>query len=169
VRRAVGIAPSCLAVVAAAAESSPAARRDGRIVFTRALNGPGGTLVSGRGSTPSGRTETGLRRVTDPRDGWDADPAWSPDGRQIAFTRHTRSIPSRVGDFEEIFVVDADGSHLRRLTDNHVYDGQSSWAPGGRLLAYVHDELIALLATTAGKHSQQVMVARADGRGAQRR
>jgi Tol biopolymer transport system component len=38
---------------------------------------------------------------------WDGDPAWSPDGRSIAFTRRT--------DHGEIYVMRADGSEQRML------------------------------------------------------
>lgn len=41
------------------------------------------------------------------------DPAWSPDGRQLAFVA-TRSGVS------EVWVVNADGSDLRQITDNKV-------------------------------------------------
>lgn len=56
-------------------------------------------------------------------------PAWSPDGRQIAFT----------GDKDgnrEIYVMNADGTGLVRLTDNTVEDGTPSWSPHGRQIAF---------------------------------
>ncbi len=42
------------------------------------------------------------------------DPAWSPDGRRIAFARKI-AFPSGVGGNLEIFVMNADGSGQRRL------------------------------------------------------
>ena len=39
----------------------------------------------------------------------DGDPAWSPDGRKIAFVRGTRRN-------QDIFVMNADGSEQKRLT-----------------------------------------------------
>ncbi len=50
--------------------------------------------------------------------------AWSPDGRRIAFTS------SGV-----LHVVDADGSHLRRLPARPLLGG-ITWAPDGRHVAY---------------------------------
>jgi len=48
-------------------------------------------------------------------------PAWSPDGTKIAF--------ACVIDAGEIFVVDTDGSHLIRLTDDTVNDAYPAWVP----------------------------------------
>ena len=54
---------------------------------------------------------SGSRRVA--RNAASSDPAWSPDGRRIAFRRFDRlgSDPN-----SDLYVVNADGSGLRRLT-----------------------------------------------------
>jgi Tol biopolymer transport system component len=48
-------------------------------------------------------------------DGWDRDPAWSPDGTRIAFTSE------RDGDFM-IYTMRADGTDVRQLTVNAFWD-----------------------------------------------
>ncbi len=48
----------------------------------------------------------------------DFAPAWSPDGRKIAF------VSRRDGNCE-IYVMNADGSGQRRLTRNPAYDGDA--------------------------------------------
>jgi TolB protein len=48
------------------------------------------------------------------------NPVWSPDGKQIAF--HT----SRDGN-SEVYVMNADGSNPRRLTNHSDWDGWPSW------------------------------------------
>jgi TolB protein len=53
----------------------------------------------------------------------DEGPAWSPDGRMIAFTSE-REDPD--GD---IWVMNADGSDPRRLTDNTFLDESPDWQP----------------------------------------
>ena len=56
-------------------------------------------------------------------------PAWSPDGRRIAFAS------TRDGN-REIYVMNADGSGVTRLTDNDADDGYPSWSPDGRRIAF---------------------------------
>jgi hypothetical protein len=72
-----------------------------------------------------------LVQLTD-GDGSDLAPAWSRDGRRIAFQSN------RDGNWE-IYVMDADGSNVRRLTDDEGQDGEPSWSPDGRRLVFVHD------------------------------
>jgi TolB protein len=100
---------------------------DGRfLAYTGQIDGTTRLLAArtdGGGSTPIG----------DPTlEG--QDPTWSPDGGQIAF---------RGGRFDEdrgIYVMNADGSHLRRLTKadpGSVYSYfQPTWSPDSRAIAY---------------------------------
>jgi TolB protein len=57
-------------------------------------------------------------------------PDWSPDGSRIAFyTEGGGTTTAR-----EVWKVFPDGTHLRRLTNNHVDDSFPSWSPtGGRI------------------------------------
>ena len=71
------------------------------------------------------------RRLTDNAFS-DEDPAWSPDGRQIAFT--TDRDANR-----EIYVVNADGSNPLRLTNNGTADYQPAWSPDGTRIAFVSE------------------------------
>ena len=70
---------------------------------------------------------TGVTRLTtDAAD--ERDPSWSPDGKQIAFTR--KNGPS---DFtSDIFVMNADGSNQRKI----VRGGAPKFSPDGKQLAY---------------------------------
>jgi Tol biopolymer transport system component len=54
---------------------------------------------------------------------FDDDPAWSPDGRLIAF-RSTRDGNT------DIYVMNADGSGQRNLTRSPANEGRFAWAPG---------------------------------------
>jgi hypothetical protein len=70
-------------------------------------------------------TGGGPRRLTSDF-GSDEDPAWSPDGRRMAFTA------DRDGN-REIYVIDADGSNSTRLTAELWADYAPAWSPDGRI------------------------------------
>jgi TolB protein len=56
-------------------------------------------------------------------EGWQV--AWSPDGHSIVFTSH-RDHPN---DYTDVYVMDPDGSDVRRLTDRGAYT--PAWSPDG--------------------------------------
>lgn len=62
----------------------------------------------------------------------DGFPAWSPDGSQIAFT-------SRRDGNNEIYLMDAYGYNLKRLTNNTVDDFAPAWSPDGKQIAFLSD------------------------------
>ena len=59
----------------------------------------------------------------------DFDPAWSPDGTQIAFRSHRDGSP-------EVYVMDADGSDERNLTESPLSDYSPAWSPAGTSIAF---------------------------------
>jgi Tol biopolymer transport system component len=65
--------------------------------------------------------------------------AWSPDRRKLLFSAHVsrsaRPCASYCG--KEIFVINADGSGLRRLTRNTVPDWAPAWSPDGQKIAWL--------------------------------
>jgi TolB protein len=65
-------------------------------------------------------------------DGKYGAPKWSPDGSSIAFIRPASSALSTN---DELWVMDADGSDERRITEN-LWGSMFSWSPDGSRLAY---------------------------------
>ena len=64
---------------------------------------------------------------------FDANPEWSPDGKRIAFdSNRGTSSP----DDHDIFVVNQDGSGLKRLTSGKSNDQAPTWSPDGTKLAF---------------------------------
>jgi Tol biopolymer transport system component len=65
----------------------------------------------------------------------DLDPAWSPDGKRLAFTRHIdrEVIRTAEGGYSavRIWTVGADGSDLRLLTQESAVYQAPSWSPDG--------------------------------------
>ncbi|MGH2356310.1 MAG: hypothetical protein ACRDJN_32290, partial [Chloroflexota bacterium] len=66
-------------------------------------------------------------------DGEDRAPAWSPDGRQIAFSR-TRSGAADY-TLSDIWVADAAGGSLRRITETIGRATSPAWSPDGQKIA----------------------------------
>jgi dipeptidyl aminopeptidase/acylaminoacyl peptidase len=82
----------------------------------------------------------GLTQVTS-GDYDDSQPAWSPDGKQLAFTSN-RSKPDPDRTYNtDIWVVAADhadqGTHLTQITTNPGLDNSPTWSPDGKWIAYI--------------------------------
>ena len=62
-------------------------------------------------------------------------PAWSPDGSRIAFMAQEPDAYGSNPDYN-IFVMNADGSDLRRLTTAPGEDGWPAWSPDGSRIVF---------------------------------
>jgi len=70
-----------------------------------------------------------LKRLTDAK-GYDAEGSYSADGKRIVF------CSNRSGEKNlELYIMDADGTNVQRMTDTG-YAVSPSWSPNGQLLAF---------------------------------
>ena len=117
-------------------EQFPAWSPDGKtIAFTSNRDGGGGSalvdiyLVDLEKDKELGLKDGNPRNITN-NPALDHYPAWSPDGKSIAFQ-------SNRDKNWEIYVVNADGENPRRLTSNRAADTTPAWSPDGREIAFV--------------------------------
>ena len=72
-----------------------------------------------------------------------SNPAWSPDGRRIAFRRFDRCRSAGPSD---LYVVNADGSGLRRLARHRrTCRVLFAWSPDGRTIAFLHNREVYIV------------------------
>jgi len=73
---------------------------------------------------------TGSKRVTTGNKGDTCGPAWSHDGKKIAYYSFTQTDPSRNA---EIWLMDADGGNAKRVAE---HASSPAWSPDDRQLAF---------------------------------
>jgi TolB protein len=72
------------------------------------------------------------------------EPAWSPDGRKIAFASTRDGTP-------HIYVMDAGGTHTRRLTDTDQEDEHPSWSADGKTIVFSREGAVFEIPSTGGR------------------
>lgn len=121
---------------------------NGLLVYEETTKGPSGLYTV----DPAG-SGTGPTRFTDLDDA--TGPAWSPDGSRVAFDRYSDGNAG-------LWVVDADGAGLQRLTTAESSDGVTvrhydpAWSPDGTQLA------LQLYTYDYGQNSAQTSIATVD-------
>jgi Tol biopolymer transport system component len=90
-------------------------------------------------ATPVGRhiyvvkvDRTGQRQLTT-GPSFDANPSFSPNGKQVVFDRHAGSGKTHV------FVINVDGTGLRQLTNGNFNDSEPVYTPNGKRIVFVSD------------------------------
>lgn len=114
-------------------EEAPSWSPDGEwIAFARQIEEPADGHAGNAEIFVMRRDGSDVQRLTR-RPGFDSGPAWSPDGRRIAFH-------GQAGDHWDLFVMDRDGGDVRNLTADAAEDYQPQWSPDGEWIVYCSGE-----------------------------
>ena len=93
------------------------------------------------------RTAKSYKRLTSDK-GYDAEGSYSPDGQQIVFASNRNAYSKPMSErqqklFEldpanmmEIYIMNADGSNVRQLTESPGYDGGPFFSPDGKKICW---------------------------------
>jgi Tol biopolymer transport system component len=131
-RGSLGVLCAAVAVVLAGCGGDEEARPD--LAFVSSRDGDYAIFEMNADGGAQHRLTVGGAEVTSPaRLFFQIEPAWSPDGRRIAFSSR------RSGTFD-IYVMNADGTGTRRLTSSKDNESHPTWAANGRKIAFVRKE-----------------------------
>ena len=110
-------------------ERTPRWSPDGRkLVFASDRDGNREIYVADIvGASPVGRLTVPRNLSQHKAPDW--QPSWSPDGSRVAFSSYR-------DDNWELYLVNADGTNLVRLTDHPENDFSPTWSPDGRQLLF---------------------------------
>jgi len=82
---------------------------------------------------------TGIAKQITSGDDWnDTDPQWSPDGKKIAFVSDRTGREFDEGRNKDIWVIDAAGGSLTKISQSDEPDTSPRWSPDGKSIAFLN-------------------------------
>jgi len=125
-------------------DDNPAYSPDGtQVVFTRALlpivhsNAMGEDVPADCGLWIGNVTSGEVRQITsntNPPCDREYFPRWSPDGKKLVYWRDPYENGKPTGT--AVYIMNADGSEERRLTDPGIIAGDADWSPDGEWIVF---------------------------------
>ena len=119
-------------------DNSPTYTRSGaKIAFERAIGPLTGDNAASVAILTMNADGSGLKQLTqrkNPTSSEDHMPSWSPDGKRIAFQRHNTT--AQPASASAIYVMNADGTRLRRLTPRSMDASNPRWSRDGTRIAF---------------------------------
>lgn len=104
----------------------------GRVVYNQAPFGSWPGTIWTVNSNGSGATQ-----LTNPSVGvGDSSPAWSPGGTMVAFSRATLAATDGSPTGDNIWIMQANGTGQKRLTNTSSMDLHPNWSPDGSRLTF---------------------------------
>jgi Tol biopolymer transport system component len=100
---------------------------------------PGAALAAEAATSPTTASSFAALGVTPATSlpGEESNPAFSPDGNQIAFSSYTRETTAT--DRDDIYVKQLDSEAIRRVTRGPGADSNPAWSPDGRHIAFLRN------------------------------
>lgn len=79
--------------------------------------------------------------------------AVAPDGKRIVYTTTHYDIPENSG-FSDLYIMDADGANVKRLTATAARESAPAWLPSGREVAFLRDGILWNIDPDSGTERQ---------------